>query len=81
MTVFEAMAFWTLVIAVILYFIKLATGGFRDPLEVFYATIFYVLIAIVLIYASLEFSRPEAAVLGFAMLVSFFAYFIYASRK
>lgn len=81
MTALEASAFWTFVLAAASYFIIFVTGRFRDPLEAFYLPIFYVLIAATLVYASLEFSKPEAAALGFAMLASFFAYSIYASRK
>jgi len=81
MTTLEALAFWTLVFAVASYFIILVTSRFYDHLEAFYLPIFYILIAVVLIYASLEFSRPEAAVLGFAMLASIIAYSIHASSK
>jgi len=81
MTALEALAFWTLVVMVALYFIILVTGRFRDQLEAFYLPIFHMQIAAALIHASQEFSRPEAAALGFAMLVFLLAYFIYASRK
>jgi len=76
----EALAFWTLVLMAALYFVRIVIG-FRDPLEAFYMVVFYILIASVLIYASLEFSKPESAALGFAMLLSLLAYSIYASRR
>jgi hypothetical protein len=81
MTALDVLAFWTLVSAVALYFKILVTGRFRDPLEAFYLQLFYVLTAVAPVYASQEFSRPEAAALGLAMFASFLAYSVYASRK
>jgi hypothetical protein len=81
MTVIEALVLMAFVPVVVLYFITIVKGGFRDPLEAFYAMIFYILVASASIYFSLKFSKPEVAALGFAMLLSLLAYSIYTFRR